>query len=86
MATAWRYDPAVNEPSSSETALHDLTQSEKVEQYVRGWREQPQTDEEFGWTTSAAALSHLGEIPWEPDVATSGGPTCHPPGNVDRSS
>ena len=85
MATAWRYDPAVNEPSLSETALHDLTQSEKVEQYVRGWREQPQTEEEFGWSDRAASES-LSEMPWEPDVATSAGPTCHPPGNVDRSS
>ena len=69
-----------------ETALHILTEREKVEQYVRGWREQPQTEEEFGWTTSAPALKHLGEIPWDSDVATSRGPTCHPPGDGDRAS
>ena len=69
-----------------ETALRDLAKREKVEQYVRGWREQPQTEEEFGWMTSGPALEHLAEIPWEPDTATSGGPTCQPPGDVDRSS
>ena len=42
---------------------------EERERYIRGWREQPATEEEFGWMTSPAALEHLAEIPWEPDTA-----------------
>ena len=77
-----------------ETALHDLEAREKRkldareehEQYVRAWREQPDTEEEFGWTTSSAALEHLAEIPWEPDAALSGGQISQTRGDVDQSS
>lgn len=61
-----------------ELALRYHTKWEQVEQYVRGWREQPDTLEEFGWTTSAPALEHLGEIPWDPGAVVSGGPTSPP--------
>ena len=77
-----------------EAALHDLEarerrkrrEQEDVEQYIRGWREQPPTEEEFGWMTSPAMLEHLAEIPWESDAAPSGGPTSPTRGDADRSS
>lgn len=37
---------------------------ELVEQYVRGWREQPQTEEEFGWSDRVVAEAWA-EDPWE---------------------
>ena len=43
----------------------DQEEREMVEQYVRGWREQPQTEEEFGWLTHPKTLEHLKEAPWE---------------------
>lgn len=60
-----------------EAALHDFAMREHrrrqeqadVEQYIRGWREQLQTEEEFGWMTSPAMLEHLAEIPWDSDAA-----------------
>jgi Arc/MetJ-type ribon-helix-helix transcriptional regulator len=33
------------------------------EQYARGWREQPQTEEEFGWLE--VSLGSLADLPWE---------------------
>ena len=77
-----------------EAALHDLAmreyrkrqEQEDVEQYIRGWREQPPTEEEFGWMTSPAMLEHLAEIPWESGAAPSGGPTSRARGDVDQSS
>ena len=41
-----------------------IEEREKVEQYVRGWREQPQTEEEFGWFDRAVSES-MAEEPWE---------------------
>jgi hypothetical protein len=77
-----------------EAALQDLEAREmrkresddEREQYIRAWREQPQTEEEFGWMTSPRALEHLAEIPWESDVEPSGGPTSQARGGDDRSS
>ena len=34
------------------------------EQFVRGWREQPETEDEFGWLTPVSVES-LAELPWE---------------------
>jgi hypothetical protein len=36
-----------------------------VERYIRGYEEQPQTEEEFGWSTQVA-LKALADLPWEP--------------------
>jgi metal-responsive CopG/Arc/MetJ family transcriptional regulator len=55
-----------------EAALHDLKVQKKRtldareerEQYVRAWREQPQTEEEFGWSDRAVAEA-MAEEPWE---------------------
>lgn len=57
-----------------------------VEQYIRGWRENPATEEELGWMTSPQTLEHLAEIPWESDAEPSGGPTSRARGDDDRSS
>ncbi len=38
---------------------------EQVEQFVRAWKEQPETEEEFGWLTHPRTLEHLNEAPWE---------------------
>ena len=59
-----------------EAALHDRAAREQrewakqqeIEQYVRGWREQPQTEEEFGWSDRAVVAS-MAEIPWDPDAS-----------------
>jgi hypothetical protein len=77
-----------------EAALQDLAERqsreaearEEREQYVRAWREQPQTEEEFGWMSSPGTLEHLTEIPWESDAAPSGGPSSPLRGDADRSS
>ena len=77
-----------------EVALQDLEARERRkreadeerEQYVRAWREQPDTTEEFGWMTSPETLEHLAEIPWKSDAAPSGGPTSRPRGDADQSS
>jgi hypothetical protein len=45
--------------------------TEECEEYRRVWREQPPTEDEFGWMTSPRALEHLTEVPWEPDGAPS---------------
>jgi metal-responsive CopG/Arc/MetJ family transcriptional regulator len=48
-----------------EAALREAEEREDVERYVRGYREQPQTEEELGWSDSAG-LQHLAELPWKP--------------------
>lgn len=76
-----------------EAALHEIDARERRraeaiaerEQWVRAWHEQPDTEEEFGWTTSPRALGHLADIPWRSGAAPSGGQTSHIPGD-DRSS
>ena len=52
-----------------------VEEQEEREQYIRAWREQPQTEEEFGWMTSPRTLEHLAETPWDSDLAPSGGLT-----------
>lgn len=38
---------------------------EQVEQFIRAWTEQPETEEELGWLTDPRTLEHLKEAPWE---------------------
>ena len=47
-----------------EEALREAEEREEVERYVRGYREEPQTEEEFGWSDRASA-ERLGELPWQ---------------------
>jgi metal-responsive CopG/Arc/MetJ family transcriptional regulator len=43
-----------------EKAVDDARRREEIERFVRGYREQPQTEEEFGWA-DVAALSFWAE-------------------------
>jgi hypothetical protein len=70
-----------------EAALQDLERresrkreaDEEREQYVRAWREQPQTEEEFGWSNRVVSEA-MAEEPWKRSMrsdrgaVTSGGP------------
>jgi Arc/MetJ-type ribon-helix-helix transcriptional regulator len=47
-----------------EDALREAVQREKVEQYVRGYCEDPPTDDEFGWQDELA-VEALKELPWD---------------------
>jgi len=47
-----------------EGVRRDERERELDEQYVRGWREQPETEEEFGWL-DPAAIESLADLPWE---------------------
>ena len=47
-----------------EAALYEQEEQRRVEQYVQGYREQPQTEEEFGWLDEAAKVS-LAAVRWE---------------------
>lgn len=47
-----------------EDALRDAEEREKIEQYIRGYREDPPTDEEFGWQ-DALAIEALKETSWD---------------------
>jgi metal-responsive CopG/Arc/MetJ family transcriptional regulator len=46
-----------------EAALREEPQSKDVEHYLQGYREQPQTEEEFGWSDEAMKDS-LSAAPW----------------------
>jgi metal-responsive CopG/Arc/MetJ family transcriptional regulator len=48
-----------------EDALREAEEREDVERYIRGYQEQPQTEDEYGWS-DAALLASLAELPWEP--------------------
>jgi hypothetical protein len=39
-------------------------QQEEAQAYIRAYQEQPQTEEEFGWS-DRVALEHLAELPWK---------------------
>jgi hypothetical protein len=56
-------------------ALHDLAVREKREREDREAREQPQTEDEFGWSDRAVA-DVMAEEPWESDAAPVAGPTA----------
>jgi metal-responsive CopG/Arc/MetJ family transcriptional regulator len=47
-----------------EAALKEAEERADVEWYIRAYREQPQTEEEFGWS-DVAALEAFVELPWE---------------------
>ncbi|MBI4318476.1 MAG: hypothetical protein HY675_08305 [Chloroflexi bacterium] len=47
-----------------EEALREVEEREKVESYIRAYREQPQTQEESGWH-DAANLEIAAELPWQ---------------------
>ena len=47
-----------------EQALKDAKEKADIEQYIRAYREQPQTGEEFGWSDWATAES-LRDLPLE---------------------
>jgi len=49
-----------------EKALREAKETADVERYVRGYLEEPQTEEEFGWS-DRALLEHLEEVPWKPE-------------------
>jgi hypothetical protein len=63
--------------------MHDAAEREE---YIRVCREQPLTEEDFGWTTSPESLAHLREIPWDSGAAPCGGQISHTPGDGDPSS
>jgi metal-responsive CopG/Arc/MetJ family transcriptional regulator len=46
------------------TALREAQDRKDVEQWIRAYREQPQTEEEVGWF-ELAALETLRDLPWE---------------------
>ena len=45
-----------------EDALRDFDEQQESEMYVRSYREQPQTDEEFGWSDEVT-VKHLAKAP-----------------------
>ena len=46
-----------------EEALRDAEEQEDVARYVQAYREQPQTEDEFGWSDQVTQ-EHLAEVPW----------------------
>lgn len=47
-----------------EAALRDAQEREDVAQWIRGYQEQPQTEEEFGWQDEIAK-EYLAQERWE---------------------
>jgi metal-responsive CopG/Arc/MetJ family transcriptional regulator len=47
-----------------EDALKAAEEQRKVEQYIRGYTENPQTEEEWGWQDQVAVQA-LREVPWD---------------------
>jgi metal-responsive CopG/Arc/MetJ family transcriptional regulator len=54
-----------------EQALRETEQEADVRRYIRGWQENPQTSEEFGWAEQVS-LGALTQLPWDPTWRTSG--------------
>ena len=48
-----------------EEALRQVEEGKKVEEYIRGYREQPQTEDEVGWAMSPEILAHFEDLPWD---------------------
>jgi metal-responsive CopG/Arc/MetJ family transcriptional regulator len=46
------------------SAVKEAKERADVERYIRAYEEQPQTEEEFGWSDQAALASFV-ELPWE---------------------
>ena len=42
----------------------DAEEKEQIAQYIKGYTEQPQTEEEFGWS-DYVTIEALKDIPWE---------------------
>lgn len=47
-----------------EQALKEAEERENVEEWVRSYREHPQTEEEYGWAEQAT-LEWMAEHPWK---------------------
>lgn len=47
-----------------ETALRQAEEQEEIARYIRGYAEQPQTEDECGWSDHVAREA-LAEVPWE---------------------
>ncbi|HLB29397.1 MAG TPA: ribbon-helix-helix protein, CopG family [Dehalococcoidia bacterium] len=47
-----------------EEALREAEEQEDVKRYIQGYRQQPQTEDEFGWSDYVTAQA-LAELPWE---------------------
>lgn len=47
-----------------EAALKEQEEKEQIEQFIQAYREQPQTEEEFGWQEIIAGEA-LEDLPWE---------------------
>ncbi len=48
-----------------EQAVKDAEEREQIEQYIRGYTEYPQTEDELGWV-DYVSIEALKEIPWDP--------------------
>ena len=47
-----------------ERERREQEEREQVEQFIRAWKEQPETEEEFGWLDHAVR-QYAAEEPWE---------------------
>lgn len=47
-----------------QAALREAAEQDEVDRYIQGYREQPQTEEEFGWLDEAVKDS-LAAVPWQ---------------------
>ena len=47
-----------------EDALRKSQEQREIERYIRGYREDPQTEAELGWS-DVATCEHLSELPWK---------------------
>ncbi len=50
-----------------ERARREERERELDEQFVRGWREQPETEGEFGWV-EGATLDAFADLPWDAEA------------------
>ena len=46
-----------------ESAIREVEEQEAIKQYVEGYKVQPQTEEEFGWSDQVVC-ERLAELPW----------------------
>lgn len=47
-----------------EGALREVEEQEKIETYVRSYLDDPQTEEEFGWSDDVTRR-HMADLPWK---------------------
>jgi Arc/MetJ-type ribon-helix-helix transcriptional regulator len=55
-----------------ERVRREEDEREAVAQYIRSYQEQPETEEEFGWSDQLA-LEALADLPWEDEGEAGGG-------------